>query len=36
MSDALLLHAQGLNKQFGAVVAAQDVNVRVKSGERVS
>jgi len=36
MSDALLLHAQGLNKQFGAVVAAQDVNVRVKTGERVS
>lgn len=36
MSDELLLHAQGLNKQFGAVVAAQDVNVRVKTGERVS
>ena len=36
MSEALLLHAQGLNKQFGAVVAAQDVNVRVKTGERVS
>jgi ABC-type branched-subunit amino acid transport system ATPase component len=31
MSDELLLHAQGLNKQFGAVVAAQDVNVRVKT-----
>lgn len=36
MSEALLLHAQGLNKQFGAVVAAQDVSVRVKTGERVS
>jgi branched-chain amino acid transport system ATP-binding protein len=30
MSDELLLHAQGLNKQFGAVVAAQDVNMRVQ------
>jgi len=36
MSENLLLQAQGLNKQFGAVVAAQDVNVQVKAGERVS
>jgi branched-chain amino acid transport system ATP-binding protein len=36
MSENLLLHAQGLNKQFGAVVAAHEVNVQVKTGERVS
>ena len=36
MSDAFLLQASGLNKQFGAVVAAQDINVHIRTGERVS
>ena len=36
MSDAFLLQASGLNKQFGAVVAAQDINVNIRPGERVS
>jgi branched-chain amino acid transport system ATP-binding protein len=31
-----LLDAQGLLRRFGAVVAAEDVNVRVNAGERVS
>ena len=35
-SAAFLLQANGLNKQFGAVVAAQDIHVSVRSGERVS
>ena len=34
MSD--LLEAKGLEKRFGAVVAASDVNIAVKAGERVS
>lgn len=32
----LLLDAQGLQKRFGAVVAASDVNIAVQAGERVS
>ena len=32
----LLLDARGLQKRFGAVVAASDVNIAVKAGERVS
>jgi branched-chain amino acid transport system ATP-binding protein len=35
-SEAFVLQAKGLNKQFGAVVAAQDIHVSVRSGERVS
>ena len=31
-----MLHAQGLNKRFGAVVAAADINIRIERGERVS
>jgi branched-chain amino acid transport system ATP-binding protein len=37
MSSApLMLEAIGLNKRFGAVVAAADLNVRIHAGERVS
>ena len=36
MSSEFLLQAQGLNKSFGAVVAAQDINISIRSGERVS
>ena len=36
MSDKLLLSAKNLQKQFGAVVAAQDIYVDIRSGERVS
>ncbi len=36
MSTEFLLHAQALNKSFGAVVAAQDINIGIRSGERVS
>ncbi|MSQ65531.1 MAG: ABC transporter ATP-binding protein [Limnohabitans sp.] len=36
MSADFLLQAQGLNKSFGAVVAAQDININISSGERVS
>ena len=36
MSQALVLQAQGLHKRFGAVVAAQDLNVDIRAGERVS
>ena len=32
----LLLDARGLQKRFGAVVAASDVNIAVQTGERVS
>ena len=32
----LLLDARGLQKRFGAVVAASDVNIAVQAGERVS
>jgi branched-chain amino acid transport system ATP-binding protein len=36
MTTAALLEAQGVGKRFGAVVAAADINVSVRSGERVS
>jgi branched-chain amino acid transport system ATP-binding protein len=36
MNDAFLLQASGLNKRFGAVVAAQDINVNIRQGERGS
>jgi len=36
MSSEFLLQAQGLNKSFGAVVAAQDINISIRNGERVS
>ena len=36
MSDAGLLEAQGVGKRFGAVVAAADINIGVRAGERVS
>jgi branched-chain amino acid transport system ATP-binding protein len=36
MSEAKLLDARGLQKKFGAVVAAEDVNISIASGERVS
>lgn len=32
----VLLRASGVNKRFGAVVAASDVNIEVRAGERVS
>jgi len=35
-TPALMLEASGLNKRFGAVVAAADLNVRIHAGERVS
>ncbi len=31
-----VLHAQGLNKRFGAVVAAADIDIQIAAGERVS
>ena len=31
-----VLEASGLNKRFGAVVAAADINIRISAGERVS
>ena len=36
MSPAVLLHATGLEKRFGAVVAASEIDISVKAGERVS
>jgi len=36
MNDKILLSAQHLHKQFGAVVAAQDICVDIRAGERVS
>ena len=36
MSPDFLLQACGLNKQFGAVVAASDLNIAIRAGERVS
>ena len=37
MSDNdLILKAMGINKSFGAVVAANDINIDIKKGERVS
>jgi branched-chain amino acid transport system ATP-binding protein len=36
MSNKLLLSAKNLQKQFGAVVAAQDIYIDIRSGERVS
>ena len=36
MSQALLLRAQGLHKSFGAVVAAHDLQVDIRAGERIS
>ena len=31
-----LLRAENINKSFGAVVAAKDINVGIRKGERVS
>ena len=31
-----MLEAHGINKRFGAVVAAADINIRIDAGERVS
>jgi branched-chain amino acid transport system ATP-binding protein len=36
VSPDFLLQACGLNKQFGAVVAASDLNIAIRAGERVS
>lgn len=36
MSGQVMLEATGLEKRFGAVVAAQAINVRIAPGERVS
>ncbi|MEM1048344.1 MAG: ABC transporter ATP-binding protein [Pseudomonadota bacterium] len=36
MTDTPVLQARGLNKSFGAVVAAADINVDVPTGERLS
>ena len=36
MSGDVLLQASGLQRRFGAVVAASDINVAVRAGERVS
>lgn len=36
MSSEYLLQARGLNKNFGAVVAAQDIHISIRPGERVS
>ncbi len=36
MSSEYLLQARGLNKTFGAVVAAQDIHISIRPGERVS
>jgi branched-chain amino acid transport system ATP-binding protein len=31
-----LLRVEGINKTFGAVVAAKDINMTIQKGERVS
>ena len=36
MSEPYLLHAAGIEKRFGAVVAASAIDIGVKAGERVS
>ena len=36
LTNNLLLSAQNLQKQFGAVVAAQDICIDISTGERVS
>lgn len=36
MSGNVLLQAEGVNKRFGAVVAAADLNIGIGAGERVS
>jgi branched-chain amino acid transport system ATP-binding protein len=36
MTGTVLLDAKGLHKRFGAVVAADDVSIRINAGERVS
>ena len=36
MSTGSLLHARGVQKRFGAVVAASDIDIAVAPGERVS
>ena len=37
MSDkSNLLRAEGINKSFGAVIAAKDININIEKGERVS
>jgi len=35
-NQATVLHAQNLEKKFGAVVAASNINIRIAAGERVS
>ena len=36
MTGSVILQAKGLNKNFGAVVAAADINVDVPTGQRLS
>ena len=36
MSARVMLEATGLEKRFGAVVAASAINVQITAGERVS
>ena len=36
LGGQVVLQASGLNKRFGAVVAAADINIRINAGERVS
>ncbi len=36
MSDQPVLQARGVGKRFGAVVAAADINIEIRAGERVS
>ena len=31
-----ILRAEGINKSFGAVTAANDININIQSGEKVS
>jgi branched-chain amino acid transport system ATP-binding protein len=35
-SQDILLSARGINKRFGAVVAAEDINIDVPRGQRLS
>ena len=30
-----ILRAEGINKSFGAVTAANDININIQSGEKV-
>ncbi len=36
VNQTTVLHAQNLEKKFGAVVAASNINIRIAAGERVS